>query len=713
MDIIKIYISKDGNDSYDGLTPEIDSKNKKGPLATLSGAKRRISDMKNKFLLDSPVEVIIKEGEYFLTEPLRFFPDDSWHMTWKADNGAKVVINGGIKITGLKEETVNGIKMWTTVFPEVASKKEYYTQLFVNGERRDRTKYPSEGFFNMGSVPGLSNEKGIFETGIFHGSDTFYAKKGDLMNFKNFENVQVVVPHLWTQERMPIKSLDIDTGRVESTHKSVFTLLDDGPEKKYSRYYFENVFEQLKNPGNWYLDSSDGKFYYIPKDGEKIADAELIFPIIPNFIKIEGKPEADKFVENIHFEGITFKYGSWYLPSGSGALFRDGVLYASSGQSANFLPGAISMRGAKHCSVKNCKILHCGFYGIDLQHGCRGIKIIGNEIGDTGGGGIKQNGISLVELMSGTYTGNNHRQSDEAIKAVSLNSLITGSNIFTNNKIYSGGRVFLDAMGIVSMHAGYNDISHNEISDYYQTGISCGWVWGDAPNISIRNKISKNHIYNIGQRESSDMGGIYTLGVQPGTIISGNVIHDIYSYDYGGWGIYPDEGSAHMLIENNIVYNTKCACFSQHYGDENVVRNNILAFGGEGHSATNRKSSTRAFTFERNIVITDDSPVFIHGYAAPLADGNILTDLNLFWDINGKAIYHGNAKRPNDGEGHRNHDKAITFEDWQKLGFDTHSIVADPLFKDAKNYDFTLSENSPAFKIGFTPIDISDVGPQK
>ena len=44
------------------------------------------------------------------------------------------------------------------------------------------------------------------------------------------------------------------------------------------------------------------------------------------------------------------------------------------------------------------------------------------------------------------------------------------------------------------------------------------------------------------------------------------------------------------------------------------------------------------------------------------------------------------------------------------FGFDENSICADPLFRDPKAGDFTLLEGSPAAKIGFTPIDTSDVG---
>ena len=57
----------------------------------------------------------------------------------------------------------------------------------------------------------------------------------------------------------------------------------------------------------------------------------------------------------------------------------------------------------------------------------------------------------------------------------------------------------------------------------------------------------------------SDGGGIYTLGTQIGTVIRNNVFHDVFPYmgdPAMAWGIYLDQGSNSLLVQNNIVYNT-------------------------------------------------------------------------------------------------------------------------------------------------------------
>ena len=57
-------------------------------------------------------------------------------------------------------------------------------------------------------------------------------------------------------------------------------------------------------------------------------------------------------------------------------------------------------------------------------------------------------------------------------------------------------------------------------------------------------------------------------------------------------------------------------------------------------------------------------------------------------------------------------DEVLGVDQWQKLGFDEHALVADPLFEDPVNMDFRLKSDSPALKVGFVSIDASKIGPR-
>jgi len=58
----------------------------------------------------------------------------------------------------------------------------------------------------------------------------------------------------------------------------------------------------------------------------------------------------------------------------------------------------------------------------------------------------------------------------------------------------------------------------------------------------------------------------------------------------------------------------------------------------------------------------------------------------------------------------KNVPKQFSFAEWQKMGFDEHSIIADPLFVDPENDDYRLKSDSPAFKLGFRQINIEKIG---
>jgi hypothetical protein len=191
------------------------------------------------------------------------------------------------------------------------------------------------------------------------------------------------------------------------------------------------------------------------------------------------------------------------------------------------------------------------------------------------------------------------------------------------------------------------------------------------------------------------MGGIYTLGGSPGTVLHHNLMHDITSHSYGGWGIYFDEGSQGIVAENNIVYRAKSSGFHQHYGRENRLRNNIFAFGGEAQLMRSRDEPHLSFIFEHNIVYWKDAPLLGSNWNGDKTKFQL--DNNLSWDC------AGGGKRFKFAD--------LSFEDWQKQrGQDAHSLMADPLFVDPEHGDFGLKPGSPAEKIGFTPIDTRQIG---
>ena len=651
------YVAPDGNDSWSGTSASPNAGRTDGPFATPARAQAAVRQLKAAGPLKGNVHVQFRGGTYFLAEPLVFTPDDSgvaagpaW-VIWEAYPGETPVFSGGRRITGFKPGEGG---RWTADVPDVKAGQWKFRQLFVNNERRPRTRLPKEGYFRVVGVPGMDLAKVKYDTP----SDRFEFKGGDLRGtWKNLADIEVVVLHFWVDTHLRVARVNDETRLVEFDNRARRKFTDDYT-KEGARYFVENVAEALDTPGQWYVDRPAGVLHYLSKPGEDMAKAEVIAGRTPQLMRVEGDPKAGKFVEFLAFKGLAFRHAEFNLaPADAGDL-----------QAASTVPAAILLRGARNVSFDGCRVTHSGTYGMELAEGCTKVGILGCELAFLGGGGIRMSGGG----------------------ASSPQELRTGQNIITDTHIHDCGQIWASAVGILSQNSAGNLIAHNHIHDLYYTGISVGWVWGYGPSVSRDNRIEFNHIHDIGQGVLSDMGGIYTLGVSPGTVIRGNHIHDILSHGYGGWGIYTDEGSTDILIENNVVYRTKTGGFHQHYGKENIVRNNIFAFAKVGQIQRTRQEPHLSFTFERNIVYWTEGPL-LHGN---WKDDQFKLDNNVYWNAAGKPVEFAGA----------------ALEAWRQRGHDAKSVIADPLFADPAKGDFTLKPGSPALKLGFQPIDVKAAG---
>ncbi|MBQ2955203.1 MAG: right-handed parallel beta-helix repeat-containing protein [Clostridia bacterium] len=649
-----IYVSPNGMDSNTGT--------KESPFKSIQKAVDA-AVRSNREYWDGQAVVNLMGGVYEISAPVTISGDVQ--VTITSAPGEKAVISGGRTLENVVEGELNGMRLWTVDLPQVREGKWYFKSLFAGETRRPRACLPREGFYWMEDVPGHTVRDALFD-----GANRFIAKEGDMQMFRNLTDAEIHAFHYWTDEHMPIASYNPETREVVCTHQSVFALKDD-EMPRFPKYRIENIFEGLLEAGDWYLDRAEGKLYYLPEEQETLENTRLIAPVTEQLL-------VAKDISGLTIDNVAFAYTDWSLHQNMRPTFpqlKDEILYASAPQGNSNLPGVVSFRNAKYCAVTRCEIRHIGLYAVDLEYNCKNMRIQGNVISDMGAGGVKLNGATATEPR------------EERTQYITV----------ADNDIGLGGRVFLAGIGVISLHANHIRIAHNHIHDLYYSGVSCGWQWDYDEGACWDNTIEYNYIHGLGHGILSDMGGIYTLSVQPGTVIRNNLIHDIEKANYGGWAIYPDEGSSHILIENNVSFDTSSSSFHQHYGRENIVRNNIWAFGKEGMIHYTRSEDHGGFTFERNIVLTKGEPIYTGG-----GIGNIHSDMNLFWDVDQAPIeWCGSFK---DRSTYR------PIETVMELGYDICSQIADPMFEDVENRNFTLKPESPAFKLGFKQIDLSTVG---
>jgi len=663
-----VHLGPGGDDAADGGAGR--------PVRTLRRALDRLREIRASEPGRTAAFVIeVADGRYELADTVRLGPDDSGTDTAptvvRAADGCRPVFSGGRMITGWKVAVDAGGPRWTVRLPEVAAGEWNFAQLFVAGQRRFRPVVPAEGWHTIAATLPPS------EGSAAKGHDRFGFAAGQLNpEWANLADVEVVGVHRWTMSRIPIATLEPlvagDGTPADAANLSLVTLAghtrgltDWCSFPKGNRFRAENVREALGSPGSWYLDRTAGTLTYCPLPGESPETTDVVAPRLDALLEIRGDRAGGRMVEHVTFAGLSFAHGNWTLPAG-------GQSYP---QAEVNVGAALTLEGAGRIAFRDVAVIHVGRYAVGLGGGCRDCSLERCELVDLGGGGV------LVGTTGGAKSW--------AIPGRDGGDDVTG-NIIRDCSILHGGRLHPAAVGVWIGHASHTTVEQCEIADLTYTGVSVGWSWGYAQTRAHHNQILRNRIRHLGHGVLSDMGGVYTLGVSPGTVVEGNVIHDITSHDYGGWGLYTDEGSTGIVMRNNLVFRTSSGGFHQHYGRDNTIENNVFAAARDWQLQRTKVEEHTSFVFRRNIVWWNS--------AAPLVRGDwtkgLETDHNCYWNAAGPVRFPGQMK----------------LADRQAAGQDEGSIAADPGFADPAAGDFTLAADSPVRGLGFTPLDPAAAG---
>ena len=515
---------------------------------------------------------------------------------------------------------------------------------------------------------------------------------------------ELVIWHNWVSSQNKI----CEFNNTNSSIKTCTTAGDPFFNAGGHRWALQNLPDDVNlTPGQFYISSGNIIYKALPgEDPTNPSSVKFIAENLPVIISLKG-------ATNYRFVNLTVAHSAAMLESCLG----DGCA-SQSNSDAGF--AGILVETCNSVIFDSVELTLMGSYAIWFNAGTTDSAITNSWIHDLGSGGVR--------IGNSTDTFN-----PDAAPAM----FITVADCI----IEDGGHVVPAGTGVFGQEASHMLITHNHINNFAYSGVCIGYTWGYAQDSDASNEVSYNQINNIFRNELTDGACVYNLGRSPGTLIDHNICYDVNSYDYGGWGYYTDEGSSNVTISNNLVYNTKDAGFHQHYGTDNLIINNIFAFGsslacldenpdicdmsairssqhgGGCNDGGEGEGCNSSFTFTRNIVylgaanVTASPWVINNTHVVKTTNNNgILNGVtNMTWSSN--LYWHENLPSPSTSLVF-SAAPGMPFTSWQALGKDENSVIADPLFTDPSQYNFTLSPNSPALALGFEPIDFSTVGPR-
>lgn len=562
-----IWVSLDGNDENPGSETK--------PKATLNSALRLAREMRrlNDPAISGGITINMEAGEYQLFEPVMLRPEDSGTKESptiiRSVNGGKVILSGGMQVKNWKKATGNikGLpiksrgQIWEAEAPAYGGRTLDYRQLWINGRKAVRARDVNDD--NLQRITSWDKKSG--KLGVPSSWIDKFAKDG---RFTDKSTLEVTLHQMWAIANLRVKDIEKagkeylisfqqPEARIQVEHPWPTPMTVDSVR---SPFYLSNAIEFLDERGEWFLDKKNKKLYYWPLKDENPKKDIFVIPYLETLVSFKGT--LDSPVSNIMFDGITFAYTTWLRPSNYGHVPLQAGMYLLDayklkppgvpGNQNKGLenqawigrpPAAVELNCVQNTGFMNCIFEHLGSCGLDYEFGTNNDVVKGCIFRDIAGNGIQAGKFS----DEGVET---HLPYDPSDKREICTNLTISNNLITDVSNQDWG-----CTGIAAGYVRGINIEHNEICDISYTGISLGWGWTKTVNCMRDNRVLANYIHHYA-KHMYDVAGIYTLSVQPKTVIAGNVVENIYKPEYvhdpNHWFyLYTDEGSSFITVRDN------------------------------------------------------------------------------------------------------------------------------------------------------------------
>lgn len=694
------YVALDGNDSWSGKLAQPNTQATDGPFCTLLRARNAVREVKDSGV-KGPFSVIVRGGKYFLDKTLLLGPKDSGSrgcpIIYTAYPGEEPILSGGVKVSGWKPYKGNIFQAEVPWVRRRTCRVPRIRQLFCNGVRQRRARYPKfdpdnplYGGWAFVDDPVEEDNRRILKY-----------KKGTFRQrwAKPSEGEVNLCNAGWCNIVLPIKEVDYDERTITMWREMM--VLDRPPWyfewgpyfARGTRYYVENILEELDTPGEWCIDHEDGIVYFWPAVDD-IEKAEVVIPTLDCLLDLNR-------ISHITVSGFKFTETSSGDDYHHVGVEGTGPMKYQGGR--EYVGDALHLNRSNHCIIEKNHFDAVGGNAIYLDSQNERNLISRNEISYAGA-----NGVCLVGSTS-QFPIFNHVEDNHIHHCGMLNNYVAGvflglsdANVIAHNYIHHTPSHAIN-LGVNGL--GRNIVEYNELrfTTEYAFDSAAINAWGDVPENHIKvDTMRSGHIirYNL---------IVDTIGCR--------VTEDdqIVAPETGGTkGIYLDDCASNCMVYQNIVLRAGQGLVN-HLAQHNLIEHNmfidckIAILFCDGVTSRigcwDMAGFMKGNWFTGNIFYSSDEEGLLYSMAKnSWSDLAATIDNNILFHKTGKKFLIDARESKVLGE------KLVPVAEWQALGHDQNSVFEDPKFVDLENENFQLEADSPALAKGFPQIDVSKIG---